>query len=86
VIKDLPTSIRQRLLSKAKAGQRPFGEVLQYYAMERFFYRLSKSAHRDRFVLKGALMLRVWRSPQSRPTMDTDMLSRSEQGPVMLTP
>jgi predicted nucleotidyltransferase component of viral defense system len=77
VIKNLPASIHQRLLNKAKAERRPFGEVLQYYAMERFLYRLSRSAHGDRFVLKGALMLRVWRSPQSRPTMDIDLLGRT---------
>ncbi len=45
--------------------------------MERFLYRLSQSAHADRFILKGALMLRVWRSPELRPTMDIDMLGRT---------
>jgi len=45
--------------------------------MERFLYRLSRSAHAERFILKGALMLRVWRSPQFRPTMDIDMLGRT---------
>jgi len=40
----------------------------------RFLYRLSQSVHVDRFILKGALMLRVWRSPELRPTMDIDML------------
>jgi hypothetical protein len=42
--------------------------------MERFLYRLSNSEHVDRFILKGALMLRVWRSPELRPTMDIDLL------------
>ena len=74
ILKNLPASIRQKLLNKAKAENRPFNELLQYYASERFLYRLSKSAHADRFVLKGALMLRVWRSPESRSTMDIDML------------
>jgi hypothetical protein len=45
--------------------------------MERFLYRLSQSAHSDRFILKGALMLRVWRAPQFRPTMDIDILGRT---------
>ena len=58
-IKNLPASIRQRLLNKAKADKRPFAELLQYYVMERFLYRLSQSQHVERFVLKGALMLRV---------------------------
>jgi len=76
-LKNIPASIRHRLLNKAKAENRPFSELLQYYAIERFLYRLSKSAHADRFILKGALMLRVWRSPESRPTMDIDMLGRT---------
>lgn len=70
-------SIRQRLLNRAKSDKRPFNELLQYYAMERFLYRLSRSAHADRFILKGALMLRVWRSPGFRSTMDIDMLGRT---------
>ena len=45
--------------------------------MERFLYRLSQSAHADRFILKGALMLRVWHSPELRPTMDIDMLGKT---------
>src|SRR2546429_2965238 len=51
---------------------------LQYYVMERFLYRLSKSKFRNAFVLKGALLLTAWRAPQSRPTMDIDLL-RSEE-------
>src|SRR6266699_287022 len=48
----------------------PFQELLQYYVMERFLYRLSKSKFRNAFVLKGALLLTAWRAPQSRPTID----------------
>jgi len=70
-------SVRQRLLNRARNDQRPFNELLQYYAMERFLYRLSQSAHADRFILKGALMLRAWRSSELRPTMDIDFLGRT---------
>jgi hypothetical protein len=45
--------------------------------MERFLYRLSQSAHAGKFILKGALMLRVWRSPEFRATMGIDMLGRA---------
>lgn len=75
--KNIPASIRQRLLNRAKNDKRPFNELLQYYAMERFLYRLSQSVHADRFILKGALMLRAWRSPEFRPTMDIDLLGRT---------
>jgi len=75
--KNISASVRQRLLNRAKRDGRPFNELLQYYAMERFLYRLSQSVHADRFILKGALMLRVWRSPELRPTMDIDMLGKT---------
>ena len=40
-LSNIAASVRQRLLNKARADQRPFSELLQYYAMERFLYRLS---------------------------------------------
>jgi predicted nucleotidyltransferase component of viral defense system len=75
--RSIAASVRQRLLNRSNRDRRPFNELLQYYAMERFLYRLSQSDHVARFVLKGALMLRVWHSPELRPTMDIDMLGRS---------
>lgn len=72
--RNLEASVRQRLLNRAHEEKRPFQELLQFYAMERFLYRLSQSRHSECFVLKGALMLRVWESPSYRPTMDIDML------------
>jgi len=73
-IKNIAASVRQRLLNFAKSSGRPFQEVLQYYAMERFLYRLTQSPHADKFVLKGALMLSVWRASVIRPTKDIDLL------------
>ncbi len=75
--KDIAASVRQRLLNRSREEKRPFQELLQYYAMERFLYRLSQSDHSDCFILKGALMLRIWDAPQTRPTMDIDMLGRT---------
>lgn len=77
VVKNMGASVRQRLLNYAKASGRPFAEVLQYYAMERFLYRLSVSPHSNRFLLKGALLLTAWQAPISRPTMDIDLLGRT---------
>ncbi len=71
--RDIGASVRQRLLNKSRTQGRPFQELLQYFAMERFLYRLAKSPYSDRFVLKGALLLIAWRAPQSRPTMDIDL-------------
>jgi hypothetical protein len=75
--RDLGASVRQRLLNQSRTQGRPFQEMLQYFAMERFLYRLSKSPFADRFVLKGALLLTAWRAPLSRPTLDIDLAGRT---------
>ena len=54
-----------------------FNEVLHRYALERFIYRLSQSDHVDKFVLKGALLLRVWRLSAIRATRDIDLLGQT---------
>jgi predicted nucleotidyltransferase component of viral defense system len=82
--KNIPASVRQRLLNLARDERRPFNQLLQYFAMERFLYRLSQSAHAERFVLKGALMLRVWSAPEIRPTMDIDMLGKSSNDEAII--
>jgi hypothetical protein len=73
-ITNVAASVHARLLDRATAESRPFNELLQYYGMERFLYRLSRSSHAERFVLKGALMLRVWGGPMARATKDIDLL------------
>jgi len=75
VPKNSSASVRQRLLNRSKKDSRPFDELLQYYAMERFLFRLSLSCHSQRYILKGALMLRAWNLSEFRPTRDIDMLS-----------
>jgi len=75
--KNIAASVRQKLLNRARKDKRPFAELLQYYAMERYLYRLSQSAYSQHFILKGALMLRVWQAPEFRPTMDIDMLGKT---------
>jgi hypothetical protein len=75
--RDIGASVRQRLLNQSRAQSRPFQELLQYFAMERFLYRLASSSVVDRFVLKGALLLTAWQAPVSRPTMDIDLAGRT---------
>ena len=50
-VKNLPASVRQRLLNLAKARRDEFDLVLARYALERLLYRLSVSPHRERFLL-----------------------------------
>jgi hypothetical protein len=58
--KSLGNSIRQKLKDISIARNRPFEEILRYYGIERFLYRLSISSYAKKFFLKGGLMLKVW--------------------------
>lgn len=71
-------SIHQRILNKAAAEQRPFNELLQYYAIERFLFRLGQSPYKKQFILKGALVFLAWQVPLTRPTRDIDFLGFTE--------
>ena len=72
-ITNVPASVRQKLLNISRKEKRPFNELMQYYAMERFLYRLSQSEYADSFILKGALALQVRKVEKFRPTMDIDI-------------
>jgi hypothetical protein len=75
--KNLPESVYSRLKNIALAKNRPTQEVLRYYAMERFLYRLSVSQHKRSFFLKGGLMLMVWDPATHRATVDIDLLAKA---------
>ena len=75
--KNLSESILQRLKNQAKATHRRTDELLRYYAMERFLYRLSISKHCSNFFLKGGLMLKAWAISDHRPTLDIDLLGKT---------
>jgi predicted nucleotidyltransferase component of viral defense system len=72
-VKNLPDSVKNRLTQLARGMGRPFNEVLQYYAIERFLYRLSRSTHSQYFILKGGLIFYASKIPLRRPTRDIDL-------------
>ena len=74
---NIGASVHQRLKNAAKDSGRPFNDLAQYYALERWLYRLSQSRHAQLFILKGALMLVAWRAPILRATRDIDLLART---------
>ncbi len=74
VKKNLPASVRQRLLMTSQQRAEPFDLVLTQYAIERLLYRLSQSRFADRFLLKGAMLFRIWTENSHRPTRDLDLL------------
>ena len=77
-LRNIAASVHQRILHKSRESARPFNDLLQYYAIERFLYRLSRSSYAGKFILKGALMLMVWEVRAFRSTMDIDMLGKME--------
>lgn len=76
-VKNISASVKGRLFNLAQKQKRPFQELLQYYCMERFLFRLSESVYKDRFILKGALLFKVWDIADSRATLDIDTLART---------
>jgi hypothetical protein len=62
------------LQAKAKVERRPTDELLVLYLLEAFLRRLSASPHRERFVLKGGVLLAAF--GDRRPTRDVDFQAR----------
>ena len=67
-------SVRQRLLNRARAEGGDFQALLTRYVLERFLYRLGESPHRERFVVKGAMLFVLWEGDLHRTTRDLDLL------------
>ena len=67
-------SVRQRLLNRARAEGEDFQALLTRYVLERFLYRLGRSDHRERFVVKGAMLFVLWEGDLHRMTRDLDLL------------
>jgi hypothetical protein len=72
--RDRGASVRARLLTLARQRGQAFDLLLTRYVMERLLHRLSLSDHRERFVLKGAMLVMaacgceqqpVWQAPAS---------------------
>jgi len=64
-------AIYHDLRSLARRQRRATDQVFQLYLLERFLYRLSRSAYRDRLVLKGGALLAAYEL--RRQTRDIDL-------------
>ena len=73
-----PQEFYRALQRRARSEGRGVQELFEFYLLERFLYRLSVSPYRDRFVLKGGLLLTVLGA--RRPTRDADVLARGIAG------
>lgn len=74
-MKNVAASVRARLLNLSRSSGEPFAALLEQYITGRFLYRLSQSRFRDRFILKGAQLFRLWSEESHRSTRDLDLLS-----------
>lgn len=75
---NLAASVTARLFNRAKQTGDDYQTLLTGYCFERFLYRLGASGLRDRFVLKGATLLRLWSDQPYRATRDLDLLRRGD--------
>lgn len=75
---NIAASVRQRLLNQSREQGADFNLMLTRYGLERFLYRLSKSAYSNRFILKGAMLFPLWGVYSYRSTRDVDLLGFGE--------
>lgn len=73
--KDLPASVRARLLNLAKLRGEDLDLVLKRYGIERLLFRMSQSTHRDAFILRGAMLFELWLGRAHRTTKDLDLIT-----------
>lgn len=81
---NIAASVKQRLLNIARAQHRVFDIVLIRFALERLLFRLSKSAYRERYILKGGMLVTQWLDHDNRETRDIDFLGFGANHPDAL--
>lgn len=72
--KNIHQSVKDRLKNLARSSGRDYNFVSIQYMHERFLARLEQSAYKERFILKGALLLLAYDISRVRPTKDIDFL------------
>jgi len=78
---NVAASVRARLLNLARERGQALELLLTRYALERLLHRLGLSRYRERFVLKGAMLLAVWIDDPTRATRDVDLLGFGDPSP-----
>ncbi len=58
--RNLPASVRQRLLTLSQHRKEPFGRVLVRYDIERLLYRLCRSPHAENSCAEARRSLVDW--------------------------
>lgn len=73
-IRNVPASIRSKLLQLSKQRGEDYNYLLMRYVSDKLLYRLSQSPYQQQFILKGAILFRVWNGEPHRATKDIDLL------------
>lgn len=69
------TSVKEHLKNYAKKNDRIVQDIFTVYVLERTLYRLSVSNYRDKFTLKGGILLYgLYTEDFTRATTDIDLL------------
>lgn len=69
------TSVKERLKNYAKKNNRIVQDVFTVYVLERTLYRISVSNYREKFTIKGGILLYgLFKEDFTRATMDIDLL------------
>jgi predicted nucleotidyltransferase component of viral defense system len=71
---NMAASVQDRLRTMHRQTGEDYQLLLNRFVQERLLYRLSQSEHRDRFILKGAMMFVIWHGSLHRVTRDMDLL------------
>ena len=72
-------SLKAKVRNIAKEKKISAQAVLQNYLMRRFLFRLSKTEYKDKFVVKGGMLISSIVGVEHRATMDIDTTLRNLQ-------
>lgn len=67
-------SVRAKLLNLMRLSHKDYMYLLARYFNERLLYRVSVSAYRDNFILKGGSLMYALDGLNARPTIDIDFM------------
>jgi len=74
-IVNIAASRRAQLLNLAKKSNLDYNRILLIYLQEKFLFRLSKSAYKNNFFLKGGVLMYGEFQTKTRSTKDIDFLA-----------
>jgi len=83
-MKNLAASVHARLSNRRTSTGEDYNVLLVRFTLERLLYRLSRSSHREQFVLKGAMLFALWEPALHRVTRDLDLLGFGHPSPERL--